>query len=114
VRERDIVTKIFRDAAAHGLGIAPLSYESLRQDMGQVLASLPPEEARKAKRKFRKLWRKAVRRKQQSGKYSHYIQRAAGLGDPHPRPGHKFYRKSEVIRMIEAEIVEPMIRTSQP
>jgi hypothetical protein len=47
---------------AYDAGIAPYSFDKLNQDMNRLLADLPPEEARKMRRRFRKLWRNLARK----------------------------------------------------
>ena len=54
------VDKFFIHQTMFDLGIIPMEDASL--DMRRPLNALPPEEARIAKRKFRKLWRKCMRR----------------------------------------------------
>lgn len=39
-------------------GVVPLTLQNLNHDVNKALAELPPDEARKMRRKFRKLWRK--------------------------------------------------------
>lgn len=52
-------TRVFVHAASFKEGIVPL--EDARMDVGRALKDLPPEDARKMKRRFRKLWRKLAR-----------------------------------------------------
>lgn len=76
------------------------------QDVNRYLNTLPPDEARAMKRKFRKLWRKAV--VDQAGE-SKVLRRHAkklyGLGNPSPHKKHKLARKSAVIRHLR-EVVK--------
>lgn len=47
---------------AYQLGIIPLNNENLGKSFLAVLSSMPHDEARRAKRKFRKLWRSLARK----------------------------------------------------
>jgi hypothetical protein len=49
------ILEFLMKAAAHERGIVPL--ERNHHDFNRILASLPPDDARAMKRKFRKLWR---------------------------------------------------------
>lgn len=55
----DQITKTMFDIIEIGLGIVP--FDSLKGDTKAALASMSDEDARKAKRKFRKLWRKVIK-----------------------------------------------------
>lgn len=55
----DQVTKTMFDIIELGLGIVP--FDSLKCNTKAALASMSDEDARKAKRKFRKLWRKVIK-----------------------------------------------------
>ncbi len=55
----DQVTKTMFDIVEIGLGIVP--FDSLKGNTKAALASMSEEDARKAKRKFRKMWRKVVK-----------------------------------------------------
>lgn len=76
------------------------------QDVNRYLDTLPPDEARAMKRKFRKLWRKAV---VEGAGDSKVLRRQAkklyGLGNPSPQKKHKLARKSAVIRHLR-EVVK--------
>jgi len=43
-------------------GIVPIDIETISYDIGRALKDLSPEDARKYKRKFRKLWRKIAKK----------------------------------------------------
>jgi hypothetical protein len=63
------------------MGIAPDSITGWDREMHPTtiddwLAMLPPDDARKAKRKFRKLWRKAARRFGRSTRVSTWTRRS--------------------------------------
>lgn len=47
---------------AYDEGIVPYTLDKLGLDMNKLLADLPPEEARRLRRRFRKMWRNLVRK----------------------------------------------------
>lgn len=94
--------------AAHELGIVPL--ETLYHDVNKALAALPPEDAKKMKRKFRKLWRKIARQK--LAQSPSYVRRSIGLGNKEPDKKHKKNRKHEVKTFIYKEAVKPIAERS--
>lgn len=64
-------------------------------DVNRVLDQLPSDEARKMKRKFRKLWRQAARRFARAGSRKEEKKAAIelGLGNSMPEKKHKTRRK---------------------
>lgn len=54
-----ILKELFIRQVAIELGIVPVTRSTSGFDFNVALEGLPPDEARRAKRKFRKLWRKA-------------------------------------------------------
>jgi len=99
----DILTKLIRDAAFHNLGIAPIDVSISRYDFNKLLESLPPEESRKMKRKFRKLWRKY------SKELPRRYQEQMGLSHGAPTRSQKNLRKSEVLRRVNLDVVRPAV-----
>jgi|GEM_PF-3161866 len=85
---------------AYQLGIIPLSESSLGLSFKDILASMPPEAARKARRKFRKIWRGLARRA--SSGTCEALMRGSdeahrmGLGRPTPNKVHSSVRKVAV------------------
>jgi hypothetical protein len=72
------------------------------QDVNHYLDTLPPDEARKIKRKFRKLWRKAVAESTGNSKtLIRHAKKLYGLGTPNPEKKHKMARKSAVMRYFD-------------
>lgn len=61
-----ILKELFIRQVAIELGIIPVTRSTINLDFTMALANLPPAEARQAKRKFRKLWRKAQAEAQQA------------------------------------------------
>lgn len=94
------------DAAFHGMGIAPI--EVTTDDFNRVLAALPGDEAQRARRKFRKAWRKAARNSQ--GCSEKYIAQL-GLGEQCPTRLQKAFRKAEVRRRVRVEAVRYLKRS---
>lgn len=106
--DRDtLIYKMLRDAAFHELGIAPIT-PNAPQDINRALEKLSPEEARRMKRKFRKLWRKAAR--MGYGILAPVYINMLGLGERYPNRRHKAARKREVLRRVHAEVVDPIQR----
>ena len=76
------------------------------QDVNRYLNTLPPDEARRMKRKFRKLWRRAVGLAAgNSNMLRRHAKKLYGLGNPTPTKKHKLARKSAVIRHLR-EVVK--------
>lgn len=75
-------------------------------DVNRVLDQLPPDEARKMKRKFRKLWRQVVRRFSLPGsrKEEKKAARELGLGNLTPEKKHKNCRKWLVFFDIQSKL----------
>lgn len=95
--------KMLRDMAFHSLGIVPIKYIGW-DGINQQLASLPPEEARKIKRKFRKLWRKIAKHD------PNWNAAFLGMGDPDPEKILKTRRRSAVLNAVEQKFVLPTLR----
>ena len=53
-----ILKELFVRQVAIELGVVPVTRSTIGLDFNAALENLPPDEARRAKRKFRKLWRK--------------------------------------------------------
>jgi hypothetical protein len=104
----DPIRSLFREVACHTLGIAPIN--NVAHDFNKTLASLPPDEARAMKRKFRKLWRKFARESKNAS--AAYI-RQLGLGEASPTKKQKKMRKVEVSRRIDGDVVGAMATASK-
>lgn len=80
-------------------GVVPMGYggggvASLHFDMNKILAEMDPREARKMKRKFRKLWRGIVRRRLgHGGREGRSAAKRTGAGVEVPTRSHKSERK---------------------
>lgn len=83
-----------RQIAFHTLGIIPIERED--ESIHKKIANLTSEEVRKAKRKFRKLWKK-ISKRYENTIYENLI----GKGAPDPDPMHMQYRKRIVLANIE-------------
>lgn len=85
----------------HQLGIVPLTYDE--KDVNRILSSLPPEEAKKMRRKFRKLWRAASVIKPPSNTkrgrlFAARYKEQMGYGEAQPTKKQKRNRKWGVMR----------------
>lgn len=85
---------------AYNLGIIPLNEKNVGLSFRQILEGMPPDEARRARRKFRKLWRSLSRRASQ-GTSEAFIRGAdeahrLGLGQPDPNKVNYTARKISV------------------
>lgn len=74
-------------------------------DVNRALDQLPPDEARKMKRKFRKLWRQAARRFARVGSRKEEKKAAIelGWGNSTPEKKHKNRRKWRVFFDIQTK-----------
>lgn len=92
-------------------GIIPIETELA--DVGVSLSQLPPEEARKMKRKFRKLWRREAKRRSINLKddswSSRYASRQYGKSGEHPNRYQKVARKRVVMERIRSEKIRPIL-----
>lgn len=95
------------------LGILPM--EKTDFDMRRALQQLPPEEARAFKRKFRKLWRKAMREEIGNGPRTRPVKEAAtkqrlGVGKHVPSRAERNARKKLVFDRLWTNVIEPMVK----
>lgn len=92
-------------------GILPM--EKVTLDMRRALQQLSPDEARVLKRKFRKLWRKAMREEIGAGKLKNLREDQAkqkfGVGKHAPSRAERTERKKLVFNMLWNRLIEPMI-----
>ena len=94
------LNQMLRDAACIELGIVPLNH-NIHDGIKQRLDAMPPDEARKMKRKFRKLWRKIAKKQ--------CLSESVGLGKPDASSGQRRFRKSLVRGEIERNFVRPTL-----
>ncbi|HAN16498.1 MAG TPA: hypothetical protein DCP73_13255 [Chloroflexi bacterium] len=97
------------------LGVAPL--DTVHFDINKMLAGLPPDEARKMRRKFRKLWRKYTKRKMSEAKGVSHKQtavREVGLGEQSPTRAQRNHRKRAVYWGLRKDVLEPLIKMTKP
>jgi len=77
-----------------------LPMEKTNLDMRRALSQLPPEEARALKRKFRKLWRKAMKAEFRTGRgraaSEEFMKKKLGVGKRVPSKGERTARKQLV------------------
>ena len=102
--KNNLILDFLMKAAAHEAGIVPL--EKTHHDFNRILASLPPEEARAMKRKFRKLWRKVAKAK--PTKNSRLKRITTGLGTANPTRSQKNNRKHAVYMHLWLEAAMPL------
>lgn len=102
----DPLKHILTQSAYHALGIVPMSYA--RADVGRILNDLPPAEARKMRRKFRKLWRKLARtrgvEKPHASRYDQKYRDMLGYGKDVPTKKMKLARKVEVLLEVQSRV----------
>lgn len=111
------VERVFIHAVMLQLGILPM--ENAELDMGRVLHQLEPEEARKFRRKFRKIWRQQMKASQHvSGQQmtrsqqnqEENLKRRLGVGKQVPSRAERNARKKLVFDRLWREAIEPMVR----
>lgn len=89
---------------AYDAGIAPYTFDKLSHDMNRLLSDLPPEEARKLRRKFRKMWRNLVRKNIRANSNdlirNSTIAHRMGLGTSKPQTQNALSRKSLVLNEL--------------
>lgn len=93
----------FKQVAFYNAGIAPIKH--FRHDASRDLSTLSPDEARKLKRKFRKLWRRAKNNKA--------LRVPVKKGHPWQEKRIRANRKIAVNRLIVEKIVLPMLKETK-
>ena len=88
--------KILIDMKMIDMGIAP---ESSGHKLNKMLMSLSPEERRRVKRKFRKIWKKMCKEDPE-------ISESVGLGTRKPTDNHKRNRRAWVRRKVSQKILQ--------
>lgn len=110
-RELRDVDRAIIQAVMFQSGILPMEKTDL--DMRRALQQLSPEEARVLKRKFRKLWRKAMRAEVGNGKTrtSKEEQQKAklGVGKHVPSRSERNARKQLVFDKLWNEVIGPLV-----
>lgn len=101
-----VITSVFLQE-----GIVPLTAE--RRDINRALAGISPDDQRKMKRRFRKLWRKAARAElnnahSEAAKKS--IINRYGMRSGSPNRSEKNNRKDLVRRVMQDEKVRPILK----
>lgn len=107
------VDRAFIHAVMFQLGILPM--EKVNNDMRIPLRQLPPEEARVLKRKFRKLWRKAMRAEVGNGPRTRQTREDSakqkyGVGKNAASRQEKTARKQLVFDLLWNDHIEPMLK----
>lgn len=104
--KRDITTMFLLETVSHELGIAPI--KTIYHDYNRILAGLSPEEARIAKRKFRRAWRKVANDLIEKKITGRYVKQTLGIGSDRPTRSQKNSRKTIVLGHILDKVVVPM------
>lgn len=107
------VDRAFIQTVMFQLGILPMEKTDL--DMRRALQQLPPEEARALKRKFRKMWRKAMRANIGNGPKTRSTREVVaknkyGVGKHVPSRAERNARKQLVFETLWEGVIEPMIK----
>lgn len=90
-------------------GILPM--ETVTLDMRRALNQLPLNEARMLARKFRKLWRKAMRAKEESNPIGHaHVRTQLGVGNQQHSREELNARKKLVFDQLWRDHVAPLLR----
>lgn len=94
-------------------GIVPMHLGMSARDMNEVLANLPQDEALRMKRKFRKVWKKALKWKKMRSKYAwskkHFDTRSNANSQCAPNKSQKLYRKQIVMEYIFQERISHVL-----
>jgi hypothetical protein len=85
------------------VGIVPI--DDFRHDIGRALVQLPADEARKLKRKFRKLWRREARKATERN----VAPVTCGLGKRVPTRSERLARKKLIYRALWVNVVVPIL-----
>lgn len=107
------VDRAFIQAVMFELGILPMEKTTL--DMKRALSQLSDDEARQLKRKFRKMWRKAMRKEvgNPKGRNAATKESAAksrlGVGKHIPSRAERNARKQLVFDQVWKELIAPLI-----
>lgn len=106
------VDKAIIQAVMFQCGILPMEKTDL--DMRRALSQLSPEEARTLKRRFRKLWRKAMKLEVGNGSKTKDARQTAaesrlGVGKHVPSRTERNARKQLVFDLLWKEAIEPLI-----
>lgn len=89
-------------------GLIPI--ENTMHDVGRVLKQLPATDALKAKRKFRKEWRKLAKKRAKAMKNGEKrTSRMYGIGNKNPTRWEREARKRLVVTHLYEEIAKPII-----
>lgn len=104
--KRDIVTMFLMETVFHEAGLAPI--KTIHHDYNRILADLSPEEARIAKRKFRKLWRRTAKYLIEKKINGRYMKQTLGIGAERPTRSQKNTRKTIVLGHVLDKVVVPM------
>lgn len=104
--KRDIVTMFLMESVFHEAGLVPI--KTIHHDYNRILSDLSPDEARTARRKFRKMWRRTASQLIKKKVASRYIKQTLGIGSERPTRSQKNTRKTIVLGHVLDKVVVPM------
>lgn len=93
-------------------GIVPMSPGYVDDDVAAVLKQLPAAEQRRARRRFRKVWR-SIARNGRLGFPARFMKQRLGLGVTSPSGLHVILRRRSTIVLFEDE-VNRLLRVTEP
>jgi len=107
----------------HRMGVIPLEYAAI--DVARILKTLPDDQARMLRRKFRKFWRTGMKREKAQAQKHHQrnktalareleaIDRRYGVGSANPSRAARRHRKTRVIDAVAGEVVRCILALKQ-
>ena len=101
------IDKVMIHSTMFDCGIIPMENPSF--DMRRGLNQLPPEEATKMKRKFRKLWRALAREEKQKRHNKNVVDSLYGIGSLLTGESQKLERKKLVYETIWNKLIAPKL-----
>lgn len=103
--------RMLLNAIWHMMGVAPIELGHSHEDINRILSSLPSEEARVMKRKFRKIWRSLVKKRLEKPRVNKAAtMKAFGLFPENadsvpPTRSQKINRKRMVLSHVRQEVL---------
>ena len=94
---------ILKTIVAINMGISPI--ENVAHDVNRILGTLSPDDARAARRKFRKIWR-TIARSMIPTVGERRVRSHIGLGEASPTKVQKNNRKTRVMLEIDRRVRE--------
>ncbi len=107
----DPVRRFLAHLAMFEEGLVP--YEVFYSDINRSLSSVSPEDARKMRRKFRKIWRKLLAADRATRKWPEKTKQKYGVG-MNPSKKQKRIRKSLVWVHFYSRMIDPLAQILSP